>query len=315
MSKKVVIGTRGSKLALWQAEWIRSQLMELHEGLEVELMKIKTTGDKIQDVPLAMVGGKGLFVKEIEEAMLRGEIDLAVHSMKDVPTILPESLFISVVTKREDPRDAFISNKYTSLGDMPGGARLGTSSLRRSCQIKALRPDIDIVSIRGNLDTRIRKLDEGEFDAIILAAAGMHRLGFEDRISETLDPEVSLPAIAQGAVGIECRRDDESTNALVAPLRHEETSICVAAERATLARLEGGCQVPIAAHAVLAGDTLVMDGLVGNLTGEVILRAHKKGSHADAEAIGVALAEELLAAGGKEILDEIYGGHGPTPAR
>ena len=315
MSKKVVIGTRGSKLALWQAEWIRSQLMELHEGLEVELMKIKTTGDKIQDVPLAMVGGKGLFVKEIEEAMLRGEIDLAVHSMKDVPTILPESLFISVVTKREDPRDAFISNKYTSLGDMPGGARLGTSSLRRSCQIKALRPDIDIVSIRGNLDTRLRKLDEGEFDAIILAAAGMHRLGFEDRISETLDPEVSLPAIAQGAVGIECRRDDEPTNSLVAPLRHEESAICVAAERAMLARLEGGCQVPIAAHAVLAGDTLVMDGLVGNLTGEIILRAHKKGSPADAEAIGVALAEDLLAAGGKEILDEIYGGDGPTPAR
>ncbi len=315
MSKKVVIGTRGSKLALWQAQWIRSQLMELHEGLEVELMKIKTTGDKIQDVPLAMVGGKGLFVKEIEEAMLRGEIDLAVHSMKDVPTILPESLFISVVTKREDPRDAFISNKYTSLGDMPGGARLGTSSLRRSCQIKALRPDIEIVSIRGNVDTRLSKLDQGEYDAIILAVAGVHRLGFKDRISEILDPEVSLPAIAQGAVGIECRKQDESTNALVAPLRHEETSICVSAERAALARMEGGCQVPIAAHAVLAGDTLVMDGLVGNLTGEVILRAHKEGSPADAVAIGVALAEELLAAGGKEILDEIYGADGPVPAR
>ncbi len=315
MSRKVVIGTRGSKLALWQAEWIRSQLMELHSGLEVELMKIKTTGDKIQDVPLAMVGGKGLFVKEIEEAMLRGEIDLAVHSMKDVPTILPESLYISAITKREDPRDAFISNKYTSLGDMPGGATLGTSSLRRSCQIKALRPDIEIISLRGNLDTRLRKLDEGEFDAIILAAAGVRRLGFDDRIAEALDPEVSLPAIAQGAVGIECRRDDEATNALVAPLRHEESTICVEAERATLARLEGGCQVPIAAHAVLAGDTLVMDGLVGNLTGEVILRAHRKGAPADAHAIGVALAEELLDAGAKEILDEIYGDEGPTPSR
>lgn len=311
-ANRVVIGTRGSKLALWQAEWIRSMLMERNEGLEVELMKIKTTGDKIQDVPLAMVGGKGLFVKEIEEAMLRGEIDLAVHSMKDVPTVLPESLHISVITKREDPRDAFISNKYASLGEMPGGARLGTSSLRRSCQIKALRPYIEIVSLRGNLDTRLRKLDEGEFDAIILAAAGVRRLGFEDRISELLEPEVSLPAIAQGAVGIECRRDDEATNLLVAPLSDKDSTICVVAERAALARLEGGCQVPIAAHAVLTGGELTMDGLVGNLAGDVIIKAHTKGRPEDAEAIGIALAEELLRKGGGEILAEIYGGVGPA---
>ncbi len=305
-------------LALWQAEWIRSQLMELNEGLQVELMKIKTTGDKIQDVPLAMVGGKGLFVKEIEEAMLRGEIDLAVHSMKDVPTILPDSLYISAITKREDPRDAFISNKYNSLGEMPGGATLGTSSLRRSCQIKALRPDIKIISLRGNLDTRLRKLDEGQFDAIILASAGVRRLGFDDRISENLDPEVSLPAIAQGAVGIECRKDDERINALIAPLRHAESTVCVEAERATLKRLEGGCQVPIAAHAVLEGDTLSMRALVGNLTGEIILRAEEKGHKDDAQAIGISIAEKLLDKGAKEILDEIYhvdGGDGPVPSR
>ena len=315
MSKKVVIGTRGSKLALWQAEWIRSQLMGLHDGLQVELVKIKTTGDKIQDVPLAMVGGKGLFVKEIEEAMLRGEIDLAVHSMKDVPTILPESLYISAITKREDPRDAFVSNSYKSLGEMPGGATLGTSSLRRSCQIKALRPDIEIVSLRGNLDTRLRKLDEGQFDAIILASAGLRRLGFHDRIAEDLDPEVSLPSIAQGAVGIECRKEDERINSLIAPLRHEETTICVEAERAALLRLEGGCQVPIAAHAVLEGDELSIRGLVGDLTGEVIIRASRKGIKADARAIGIALAEELLDKGAKEILDEIYEGEGPAPTR
>jgi len=307
MKDKVVIGTRGSKLALWQAEWIKSLLLGLNPSIAVELMKIKTTGDKIQDVPLAMVGGKGLFVKEIEEAMMRGEIDLAVHSMKDVPTVLPDELHISCITKREDPRDAFISNKYDSLESLPEGAPLGTSSLRRSCQIKALRPDINIVSLRGNFDTRIRKLDEGQFDAIILAAAGANRLGLTDRVRQLISAEVSLPAIAQGAVGIECRKDDSFINELIAPLRHDDSTVCVTAERAALLRLEGGCQVPIAAHAVLEGERLFMNGLVGSVDGSVIIRAEKQGASKDAYDIGIALAEDLLSQGADRILAEVYG--------
>ena len=307
MKDNVVIGTRGSMLALWQAEWIKSLILELNPKLTVELMKIKTTGDKIQDVPLAQVGGKGLFVKEIEEAMMRGEIDLAVHSMKDVPTILPDELHITCITEREDPRDAFISNKYDSLESLPEGATIGTSSLRRSCQIKALRPDINIVSLRGNFDTRIRKLDEGQFDAIILAAAGANRLGLAERVRQYIDAEVSLPAIAQGAVGIECRRDDEFIISLLAPLAHEASAICVTAERAALLKLEGGCQVPIAAHAVLSGGRLSMKGLVGSVDGSVIIRAEKEGDPADAYAIGISLAEDLLAQGADKILAEVYG--------
>jgi len=307
MKKKVIIGTRGSKLALWQAEWVRAQLMELDPSLRVELEKIKTTGDKILDVPLAKVGGKGLFVKEIEEAMLRGEIDLAVHSMKDVPTLLPGGLHIGAVLKREDPRDAFISLTAPSFRGLKPGARVGTSSLRRSCQLKGLRPDIEIVSLRGNLDTRLRKLEEGQFDAIILAAAGVRRLGFEKRITETLPVETSLPAIAQGAVGIECRVDDGPMNRLIGPLRHQETEICVRAERAALKKLEGGCQVPIAAHAVLTGGKLVMDGLVGSVSGDRVVRSHREGDPADAEAIGTMLAEDLLAKGADAILSEVYG--------
>jgi len=307
MKDNVVIGTRGSMLALWQAEWIKSLIMELNPSLTVELMKIKTTGDKIQDVPLAQVGGKGLFVKEIEEAMMRGEIDLAVHSMKDVPTVLPEELHITCITKREDPRDALISNKYDSLESLPEGATLGTSSLRRSCQIKALRPDINIVSLRGNFDTRIRKLDEGQFDAIILAAAGANRLGLTGRVKQYIGAEVSLPAIAQGAVGIECRKDDDFINSLLAPLSHEESAICVTAERAALLKLEGGCQVPIAAHAVLEGGRLLMKGLVGSVDGSVIIRAEKAGDPKDAYDIGIALAEDLLSQGADKILAEVYG--------
>lgn len=307
MKNKVIIGTRGSMLALWQAEWVRSQLMELNPGMTVELMKIKTTGDKILDVPLAKVGGKGLFVKEIEEAMLRGDIDLAVHSMKDVPTELPEGLHISAILKREDPRDAFISNKSKTFAGLPQGASVGTSSLRRSCQLKSARPDLKMISLRGNVETRLRKLDEGQFDAIILAAAGVRRLGFTERISETLDVSVSLPAIAQGAVGIECRIADEFINNLIAPLRHPETEVCVRAERAALKKLEGGCQVPIAAHAVLKGDVLIMDGLVGSVDGERIIRSHREGPASDPETLGTALAEELLENGAGEILSEVYG--------
>ena len=306
MKDKVVIGTRGSKLALWQAEWVKSLILDINPALSVELMKIKTTGDKIQDVPLAQVGGKGLFVKEIEEAMLKGEIDLAVHSMKDVPTVLPQGLHIPCITKREDPRDAFISNKYDSLAALPKGATLGTSSLRRSCQLLALRPDIKIVSLRGNFDTRIRKLDEGQFDAIILAAAGANRLGLTDRVRQWIDAEVCLPAIAQGAVGIECRKDDKFINDLIAPLKHEESAICVSAERAALLKLEGGCQVPIAAHAVLSGERLSIKGLVGSVDGSVIIRSGKEGLASEAMAIGIALAEELLDKGADKILAEVY---------
>ena len=336
--KKIIIGTRGSKLALWQAEWVKSALLKLNPGLTIELNKIKTTGDKILDVPLAKVGGKGLFVKEIEEALLNGEADLAVHSMKDVPTDFPKGLHLAVICKREDPRDAFITavssqqsavskNKIKRFKDLPKGATIGTSSLRRACQLLSIRPDLKIAQLRGNLDTRLRKLDEGQFDAIILAAAGVKRLGWAERITEVIEPEVSLPAIGQGAIGIECRVDDEFINKLIAPLNHSETSICVRAERACLKKLEGGCQVPIAAHARLVQKSevrsqkpedkdsslftvhysLIMDGLVGSVSGDRIIKSHIEGNPKDAESLGIKLAEDLLSKGAKEILDEVYG--------
>jgi len=315
--KKVVIGTRGSKLALWQAEWVKSELKRMNPGLDVELNKIKTTGDKILDVPLAKVGGKGLFVKEIEEALLSGEADLAVHSMKDVPTEFPEGLYLSVICEREDPRDAFISRvqdskfKIENFRSLPDGASVGTSSLRRSCQLLNIRPDIKILQLRGNLDTRLRKLDEGQFDAIILAAAGVKRLGWSARIAEVLPPEISLPAIGQGAIGIECRINDEFIRNLIAPLDHPDTAVCVRAERACLKKLEGGCQVPIAAYARLTGQEnsrrLVIDGLVGSVSGDRLIRAHKEGNPSDAEAMGTGLADELLSKGADKILAEVYG--------
>lgn len=317
-NRTIIIGTRGSKLALWQAEWVKSELQRLHPGLKVELNKTKTTGDKILDVPLAKVGGKGLFVKEIEEALLSGGADLAVHSMKDVPTDFPEGLHLPVICKREDPRDAFISGIRNSqfairnFRELPQGATVGTSSLRRSCQLLSLRPDLRIEQLRGNLDTRLRKLDEGQFDAIILAAAGVKRLGWGDRITEIIPPGISLPAIGQGAIGIECRSGDEFINGLIAPLNHPETSVCVGAERAFLKKLEGGCQVPIAAHAMLVEEMVVMDGLVGSISGDRIIRSHIEGSAENAEALGIALAEEVLSRGAKEILDEVYGRCAPS---
>lgn len=317
---KIAIGTRGSKLALWQAEFIKSELKKLLADLEIELNKIKTTGDKILDVPLAKVGGKGLFVKEIEEALLSKEADIAVHSMKDVPTELPEGLHLAVICKREDPMDAFVSRirhskfEIRNFKDLPSGAKIGTSSLRRSCQLLSIRPDLRIEQLRGNLDTRLRKLDEGQFDAIILAAAGVKRLGLTDRITEMLPPEISLPAIGQGAIGIECRIDDDFINNLIAPLNHNETSTCVKAERAFLKRLEGGCQVPIAAYARIIGQesgvnhnfSLIMDGLVGSIAGDRIIRGHIEGSPDLAESLGILLAEDILSRGAKEILDEVY---------
>ncbi|NWF97754.1 MAG: hydroxymethylbilane synthase [Nitrospirae bacterium] len=314
MRKKIIIGTRSSKLALWQAEFVKAELQKLYPGINVELNKIKTTGDKILDVPLAKVGGKGLFVKEIEEALLREEADIAVHSMKDVPTEFPDGLHLAVICKREDPRDVLISRiqgsgfEIRNFKSIPHKAKIGTSSLRRSCQLLNIRPDLIIEQLRGNVDTRIRKLDEGRYDAIILAAAGAKRLGLGNRITEFLSFEVSLPAIGQGAIGIECRKHDEFINKLILPLNHAETAICVSAERAFLKKLEGGCQVPIAAHAVFENtDSISLDGLVGSITGDRIIRGNKKGSISDAEKIGIELAEDILLRGARAILNEVYG--------
>ena len=303
--KRLRIGTRASQLALWQANWIKSELERVYPGIEVELIKIKTTGDKILDVPLAQVGGKGLFVKEIEEAMLRGEIDLAVHSMKDVPTEFPEGLGLVVTTKREDPRDAFISDKVR-FSELRQGARIGTSALRRQAQLLKARPDLEMVIIRGNVETRIRKLKEDNLDAVILAAAGLNRLGFTDVVTELLDTDFSIPAIGQGALGLECRLDDSATIEALAFLNHADTAAAVAAERALLKRCEGGCQVPIAAHGTVSGDTLTLVGFIASVDGKQTVRDSISGSTADAAALGIALADRLLAAGGKAILEDVY---------
>ncbi len=311
---RIIIGTRGSKLALWQAEWIRSELKRMNPDLQIELKKIKTTGDKILDVPLAKIGGKGLFVKEIEEGLLRKEVDIAVHSMKDVPTELPQGLHLGAIAEREDPRDAFISQRsedgsqrFKSFMELREGAVIGTSSLRRSCQLLNLRPDLRIVQLRGNLDTRIKKLDSGQFDAIILACAGVKRLGWAERITEILPLNISLPAIGQGAIGIECRIDDEFINNLISPINHTETSICVKAERAFLRRLEGGCQVPIAANARIMDGRIIIEGLIGSLDGRTIIRGRMEGDINEYESTGIRLAEDLLSKGAKSILDEVYG--------
>jgi hydroxymethylbilane synthase len=303
----IVIGTRGSRLAIWQAEWIRTRLREIAPGLTVSLQRIKTSGDKILEVPLAAIGGKGLFVKEIEEALLAGEIDLAVHSMKDVPTILPQGLEILCVPLREDPRDALLSLTGRPLKELSPGARVGTSSLRRQAQLLHLRPDLRIEMLRGNLETRLRKLREGQFDAIVLAAAGLRRMGWTGDVTEYLTPAVSLPAIGQGALALEGRAEDPFVRSLVAPLEHAPTRVAVTAERGLLLRLEGGCQVPIAAHATVHGDTLTMDALVASVTGSRLVRDSIQGPAADAQALGVALAERLLTGGGEAILKEIYG--------
>lgn len=299
------LGSRGSKLALWQAEHIRFEI-ERKTGRKVEIVRIKTTGDMILDVPLARVGGKGLFVKEIEEALLSGDIDLAVHSMKDVPTDLPEGLAIVAITRREDPRDAFLSVKYRKFEELPRGARLGTSSLRRQTQLLGLRPDLSVETLRGNLDTRIRKMEEGRFDAIILAAAGLRRLGWEARITEYIPADMSLPAIGQGALGIEIRSDDARTREAVSFLNDRDTAYAVRAERGFLKRLEGGCQVPIASYGQTEGDGIFLQGMVGRPDGSEIIRGSARGSVSDPEGLGVSLAGELLARGAKTILDELY---------
>lgn len=306
MIKTLKIATRQSPLALWQAEHIRERLEALHPGLNVELVTFVTQGDKILDTPLAKIGGKGLFVKELEAALLDGRADLAVHSMKDVPMQLPEGLALAVICEREDPFDAFVSNTYTSFDALPQGAKLGTSSLRRKSQILKQRPDLDVIDLRGNVGTRLSKLDAGQYDAIILASAGLKRLGLAQRIRHTLAPEVSLPAVGQGALGLECRSHDQNVLDLILPLMHQETNACVRAERAFNAYLEGGCQVPIAGFATLEHDQIRLEGRVGSVDGSTLLRAVVIGAPEQSEQLGVQLAKALLDQGAGDLLKALY---------
>ena len=307
MSKDTItIATRKSPLAMWQAEHVKARLEQAHPDINVILLGMSTQGDKILDTPLAKIGGKGLFVKELEQGMLDGKADIAVHSMKDVPVAFPEGLHLPVIMQREDPRDAFVSNKFESIDDLPEGAVVGTSSLRRQCQISHHRPDLEIRPLRGNVNTRLAKLDNGDYDAVILAGAGLIRLDFESRIRNLIPVEFSLPAIGQGAIGIECRTSDEEVNQLLKPLHHDVTATCVLAERAMNNRLEGGCQVPIGGHAVLDGDALYLRGLVGSVDGKDIIRAESTGAIKDSEAIGTQVAETLLENGADKILKALY---------
>jgi hydroxymethylbilane synthase len=296
------IGTRGSRLALWQAEWVQRRLQELYPELTVRLVPISTQGDRIQDVPLARIGGKGLFVKEIEEALFDGRIDLAVHSMKDVPSVLPTGLILACIPQREDPRDALISRNGRDFSQLPQGARIGTSALRRQAQLLYRRPDLEIVPLRGNVETRLRKMEEEHLDGIILAAAGLKRLGLMRLISACLPPELSLPAIGQGALGLECHQDNGWVLERIAPLHHPATALTVSAERSFLRRLNGGCQVPLAAHGTLAGQTLTLTGLVAGIDGRCLLKETVAASLSQAEELGVHLAEKLLSKGADRIL-------------
>lgn len=307
MSPQIIrIATRHSPLAMWQANFVKAELQKYHPDLIIELLPMKTQGDKILDTPLAKVGGKGLFVKELEVAMLQGRADIAVHSMKDVPVDFPDGLGLTVICEREDPRDAFVSNHYQSVDQLPQGAVVGTSSLRRQCQIRALRPDLIIKDLRGNVNTRLAKLDDGLYDAIILAAAGLLRLDMSERIASYIPPEISLPAVGQGAVGIECRLDDLQTIALLKPLEDAQTRARVTAERAMNLALQGGCQVPIGSFALLQGDQLFLRGLVGSVDGKEIIRKEITGHKDQAEQLGLTVAAQLLASGAKEILAEVY---------
>ena len=304
--ERLRIGTRKSPLALWQAEHVRARLAAAHPGLAIELVSMTTEGDRILDAPLATVGGKGLFLKELEQALLDGRADIAVHSLKDVTVTLPAGLHIPVIGEREDPRDAFVSNSYASLAALPAGARVGTSSLRRTCQLRALYPQIEVISLRGNVNSRLAKLDAGQFDAIVLACAGLKRLGLGERIRAELAPEILLPAVGQGAICIECRVGDSEVERLIAPLHHPATAVRIAAERALNARLEGGCQVPIAAYAELSDDMLQLRALVGEPDGSRLIRGETQGEARRAEALGETLADELLRRGGRASLDKVY---------
>lgn len=308
MQDTLRIATRESPLALWQAHYIQSSIEALWPKVAVEIIGMTTRGDKILDTPLAKIGGKGLFVKELETALLEGRADIAVHSMKDVPMAFPEGLCLGVICQREDPRDAFVSNHFDTLDALPEGARLGTSSLRRQCQVRAARPDLEVLDLRGNVNTRLRKLDEGEYDAIILAAAGLKRLGMEQRIRSSLSVEQSLPAGGQGAVGIELRIGDEATQALLEPLQHSISERCVVAERALNAYLEGGCQVPIAAYAIEQDGELWLRGLVGQVDGGRLIRSQARAPVGQAQALGESVARDLLDQGAGDILQQVYDG-------
>lgn len=307
MSREIRIATRKSALALWQAEYVKARLEASHPGLKVSLVPMVSRGDKLLDAPLAKIGGKGLFVKELETALLENEADIAVHSMKDVPMEFPEGLGLYCICEREDPRDAFVSDRFDSLDALPPGSVVGTSSLRRQAQLLARRPDLKIQFLRGNVNTRLAKLDAGEYDAIILAAAGLIRLGFGERIRSSIGVDESLPAGGQGAVGIECRTGDSEVHALLSCLNHAPTATRVVAERALNKRLNGGCQVPIACYAVLEGEQLWLRGLVGQPDGTLLLRAEGRAPAAEAEVLGVQVAEELLGQGAEQILKAVYG--------
>jgi len=306
MKDLIRIATRKSPLAMWQAEHVKSCLMSAHDGLNVELVTMSTQGDKILDTPLAKIGGKGLFVKELEVAMLEGKADIAAHSIKDVPMEFPEGLFLSTILEREEPCDAFVSNNFDNFDDLPQGAIVGTSSLRRRCQLLKQRPDLTINDLRGNVNTRLGKLDKGDYDAIVLACAGLIRLEMEPRIKQRLASSLILPAVGQGAVGLEARHGDDEVLALLEPLNHKDTNDRVTAERALNERLQGGCQVPIASYATLDGETLHLRGLVGEVDGSRIISGEISGHRSEATSLGQSLADELLGKGAKEILEKLY---------
>lgn len=303
--KTLKIATRKSPLALWQAEHVKKCLLEIHTDLSVELVTMTTEGDRFLDAPLVAVGGKGLFIKELEQALLEGRADIAVHSMKDVTIDLPDELALPVIMEREDTRDVFISNSYEKIEDLPENAVLGTSSLRRQSQVKAMHPKIELKDLRGNVGTRLGKLDAGEYDAIMLAAAGIIRLGLGERITQLIAPSILLPAIGQGAIGIECRAGDDVIHELIAPLNHQDTLICVQTERAFSRRLFGGCQLPIAGQAVIVGDEVELTGLIAKVDGSEVIKAEQKGNISDSDNIGITLAETLLQRGGDKILEAL----------
>lgn len=308
MSREIRIATRKSALALWQAEYVKARLEQAHPGLKVSLVPMVSRGDKLLDAPLAKIGGKGLFVKELETALLENEADIAVHSMKDVPPDLPPGLLLAVIMEREDPCDAFVSNRYPSIDALPPGAHVGTASLRRQCQLLARRPDLRVGVLRGNVNTRLAKLDAGEYDAIILAASGLKRLGLQERIRGIISPEESLPAVGQGALGIECREGDQRVLDLIRPLQHWPSQIRVQAERAFSGRLQGSCQVPLGAYAVLEEGELYLRGMVGTPDGKTIIRGEIRGAPEQAQALGIKLGDELLARGGDRILAALKNG-------
>lgn len=301
----LIIATRESPLALWQANWVKARLEHFHPHLKVTLLGMTTAGDQITEIPLLQAGGKGLFLKELEEALLEGRADIAVHSMKDVPMDLPPGLCLAAMCEREDPRDAFVSNEFGSLHELPAQAQIGTSSLRRQSQLYAARPDVRLENLRGNVNTRLSRLDRHEFAAIILAAAGLKRLNLQDRIRSYLSPEQSLPAAGQGVLGIECRAEDTATQALLAPLNHAESACCVIAERAMCRYLGGGCHVPVAAYAMITGEKIVLRGLVAKPDGTLLLRAEQASGGETAEALGITVAKDLIQQGAKMILNNV----------